>query len=116
MARMEEGRVVHKVLVGNLRERDLWGDRRRCEDNIKMDLQEVGKGCGDWICNECVAGSVTPDERICGRTREKGIELTVTVVDFNLMAEIVATTRMGNRGTGIDSSAWTKETSLLQSV
>ena len=23
--------------------------RRRWEDNIKMDLQEVGKGCGDWM-------------------------------------------------------------------
>jgi hypothetical protein len=35
---------------GNLRERDLWGDpRRRWEDNIRMDLQEVGCGCEDWI-------------------------------------------------------------------
>ena len=23
--------------------------RRRCEDNIKMDLKEVGGGCGDWM-------------------------------------------------------------------
>ena len=23
--------------------------RRRWEDNIKMDLQEMGGGCGDWI-------------------------------------------------------------------
>ena len=23
--------------------------RRRWEDNIKMDLQEVGKGYGDWM-------------------------------------------------------------------
>ena len=22
---------------------------RRWEDNIKMDLEEVGKGCGDWM-------------------------------------------------------------------
>ena len=38
---------------GNLRERDHWGRRRRRrrrrEDNIKMDLQEVGGGCGDWM-------------------------------------------------------------------
>ena len=35
---------------GNLRERDHWGDpERRCEDNIKMDLQEVGGDCGDWM-------------------------------------------------------------------
>ena len=23
--------------------------RRTWEDNIKMDLQEVGRGCGDWM-------------------------------------------------------------------
>jgi hypothetical protein len=23
--------------------------RRRWEDNIKMDVQEVGGGCGDWM-------------------------------------------------------------------
>jgi hypothetical protein len=23
--------------------------RRRWEDNIKMDFQEVGRGCGDWM-------------------------------------------------------------------
>ena len=27
VARMEEGRRVHKVLVGNVRERDHWGDK-----------------------------------------------------------------------------------------
>jgi hypothetical protein len=36
---------------GSLRERDHWGDQdvdaRRWEDNIKMDLQEVGGGRGD---------------------------------------------------------------------
>ena len=35
--------------LGNLRERDPLGrPRRRWEDNIKMDLQEVGGSCGDW--------------------------------------------------------------------
>ena len=37
---------------GNLRERDHWGDQdvdHRWEDNIKMDLQEVGRGCRDWM-------------------------------------------------------------------
>jgi hypothetical protein len=24
-------------------------NRRRWEDNIKMELQEVGGGCGDWM-------------------------------------------------------------------
>ena len=34
---------------GNLRERPLGRPRRRWEDNIKMDLQEVGGGCEDWM-------------------------------------------------------------------
>ena len=29
--------------------RSLGRRRRRWEDNIKMDLQEVGGGCGDWM-------------------------------------------------------------------
>ena len=33
---------------GGLRERVHWGDQDR-EDNIKMDLQEVGGGRGDWM-------------------------------------------------------------------
>ena len=50
MARMEEGRGVHKVLVGKPEgKRPLWRLRRRFEDNIKMDLWEVGGGYGDWM-------------------------------------------------------------------
>ena len=50
MARMGEGRGVYRVLVGKLeRKRSLGRPRRRCEDNIKMDLQEVGGGCEDWM-------------------------------------------------------------------
>ena len=29
--------------------RPLGRPRRRWEDNIKMDLKEVGRGCGDWM-------------------------------------------------------------------
>ena len=47
---MEEGRDVHKVLVGEPEgKRPLGRPRRRWEDNIGMDLQEVGRGCGDWM-------------------------------------------------------------------
>ena len=50
MARMVEGRGVYRVLVGKPEgKRPLRRPRRRCEDNIKMDLQEVGGGCGDWM-------------------------------------------------------------------
>ena len=34
---------------GNLREKPLGRPIRRWEDNIKMDLEEVGRGCGDWM-------------------------------------------------------------------
>jgi hypothetical protein len=47
---MGEGRGVHRVLVGKPEgKRQLGRPRRRWEDNIKMDLQEVGGGCGDWM-------------------------------------------------------------------
>jgi len=50
VARREEGRVVHRVLVGKPEEkRPLGRPRRRWEDNIKIGLQEVGGGCGDWM-------------------------------------------------------------------
>jgi hypothetical protein len=48
MASMGEGRGVHRVLVGKPEgRRSLRRPRRRWEDNIKMDHQEVGGGCGD---------------------------------------------------------------------
>ena len=41
---------MHKVLVGKPEgKRPLARPRCRREDNIKMDLQEVGRGCGDWM-------------------------------------------------------------------
>ena len=45
-----EGRGVHRVLVVKPEgKRPLGRPRRRLEDNIKTDLQEVGGGCGDWM-------------------------------------------------------------------
>ena len=47
---MEEGRGVHKVLVGKPEgKRPLGRIRIRWGYNIKMDLEEVGNGCGDWM-------------------------------------------------------------------
>ena len=48
VARMLEGRGVHRVLVGKPEGKRPLGRPRRREDNIKMDLQEVGGG-GDWM-------------------------------------------------------------------
>ena len=50
VARMEEGRGVHKVMVGKPEgKRPLGRPRRKREDTIKMDLEEAGRGCGDWM-------------------------------------------------------------------
>ena len=50
VARIGEDRGVHRVLVGKPKEnRPLVRPRCRWEDNIKMDLQEVGGGRGDWM-------------------------------------------------------------------
>ena len=50
MTRLGQGRGVHRVLVGKPEgKRPLGRPRRRWEDNIKMDVQEVGGGCGDWM-------------------------------------------------------------------
>jgi len=39
---------VYRVVVGKPEgKKPLGRPRRRWEDNIKMDLQEVGRGCGD---------------------------------------------------------------------
>ena len=50
VARMGKGRGVYRVLVGKPEgKRPLGRHRRRWEDNIRMDLQEVGLGYEDWI-------------------------------------------------------------------
>ena len=50
VAHMGEDRGVQRVLVGKSEgKRPLGRPRRRWEDNIKMDLQEVGGGRGGWM-------------------------------------------------------------------
>ena len=50
VAHMGERRGVYRVLVGKPQnKRPLGRPRHRWEDNIKMDLQEVGCGGMDWI-------------------------------------------------------------------
>jgi hypothetical protein len=47
---MGEERGVYRVLVGKPKgKRPMGGPRRRWEDNIRMDLQEVECGDMDWI-------------------------------------------------------------------
>ena len=47
---MGETTGIYRVLVGKPeRKRPLGTPRRRWEDNINMDLQEVGCGGNDWI-------------------------------------------------------------------
>ena len=71
VARMEEGRGLHKVLVGKPEgKRPLGIPRRRWEDNIKMDIEEVGRGCGDWM--------------ELAKDRDRWRALVSTVVDFRV--------------------------------
>jgi len=50
VVRVGDGRGVYRVLVGKPEgKRPLGRPRRRWEDNIKMNLQEVGCGGMDWI-------------------------------------------------------------------
>ena len=71
VARMEEGRGVYKVLVGKPEgKRPLGRPRRRREDNIKMDLEEVGRGCGDWM--------------ELAQNRKRGRALLSTVMNFGV--------------------------------
>jgi hypothetical protein len=49
VARMGEERWVYRVLVGKPEgKRALGRPSCRWEDNIKMDVKEVGRGRGDW--------------------------------------------------------------------
>ena len=50
VARMEEGRSAFKILTGkSTGKRPLVGSRRRWEDNIRMDLEEIGIDAGNWV-------------------------------------------------------------------
>jgi hypothetical protein len=50
VARIWERRDVYRVLVWKPEgKRPLERPKRRCEENIKLYLQEVGSGCMDWI-------------------------------------------------------------------
>jgi hypothetical protein len=50
VARMGEGRDMYRVLVGKAEgKRPLGRHRPRWENNIGVDLREVGCGCVDWM-------------------------------------------------------------------
>jgi hypothetical protein len=50
VARIGERRGAYRVLVGKPEERSPLGrPRRRWENNINMDLREVGCGGADWV-------------------------------------------------------------------
>ena len=50
VARMEEGRSAFKILTGTAAgKRPLVRPRRRREDNIRMDLKEIGINTRNWV-------------------------------------------------------------------
>ena len=71
VARMGEDKGVHRMLVRKHEgKRPLGRPRRRWEDNIKMYLQEVGGGHGDWM--------------ELAQDRDRWRELVGTVRDFRV--------------------------------
>ena len=47
---MEEGRSAFKILTGApTGKRHLGKPRRRWEDNIRIDLEEIGVNAGNWV-------------------------------------------------------------------
>ena len=47
---MEEGRSAFKILTGKPTGKRPFGrPRHRCEDNIRMDLEEIGINAGNWV-------------------------------------------------------------------
>ena len=50
VARLEEDRNVFKILTGKpTGKRALVRPRHRWEDNIRMDLEEIGINAGNWV-------------------------------------------------------------------
>jgi hypothetical protein len=71
LARMREDRGVRMLLVGKPEgKRPLGRPRCRCEDNISLDLQEVGGGRGDWM--------------VLAQDRDRWRALVGTVRDFRV--------------------------------
>jgi len=71
VARMGDDRDVYRVLVGKPEgKRPLGRPSRRWEDNIKIDLEEVGGGRGDWM--------------ELAQDRDRWLALVSTVRDFRV--------------------------------
>ena len=50
VAKMEEDRSAFKILTGKTTgKRPLGRPRRRWEDNIRMDLEEIGTNARNWV-------------------------------------------------------------------
>ena len=50
VARMEEGRSVFKILPGKpTGNRPIGRSKHRWEDNIRMELEEIGINAGNWV-------------------------------------------------------------------
>ena len=50
VARMEEGRSAFKILIPKpTGKRPLGRSRRRWEDNIRLDLEEIGINAENWV-------------------------------------------------------------------
>ena len=52
VARMEYNRRALNILTGKPTGKEILGrSRRRWEDNVRMNLKEIGVNTGNWICS-----------------------------------------------------------------
>jgi hypothetical protein len=89
VARIGEVRGVYRVLVGGTEgRRPLGRIRRRWEDNIKMDLQDMGWESMDWI-------AVAQDRDMWRALVKAVMKLTVSKHAGNFMTEDLLATQEG---------------------
>ena len=58
IARIEENRAHSKYELVNLQERPLGRPRHRWEDNIRIDVKEIGANTRNWINSEIIGESL----------------------------------------------------------
>ena len=85
---MEEGRSSFKILTGKpTGKRPLGRPRRRWEDNIRMDLEEIGINAGNWVDSDqlespCECGIEPPgsiSHGVVSPSRRKSFHTSVSI-------------------------------------
>ena len=80
---MEDGRSAFKILTGKpTGKRPLGRPRRRWEDNIRMNLEEIGINAGNWVDS----------------AQDRNYWRTLVKATLNLREAMKSSVRVGGRG------------------